>query len=223
MRRQIKKGQRFRRLVVTGKPLRKGHDRVVPCKCDCGNRKKSVLVSSLFNKDTKSCGCLRKEVMSKRQRTHGQSKTRLYRVWALMIQRCEDRNVTAYESYGGRGIKVCKSWHKFVTFSNWADRSGYSSNLTLDRKDNNSGYRPGNCQWATRTLQSRNRRKRSGCSSKYIGVSKAGAKWVATITINRIYHHIGTFKTAKAAAIARDDVARKHPGYMLNFPKRKAG
>ncbi len=90
---------------------------------------------------------------------HGQTKTRLYRIWRGMIGRCYDRNHDNYPLYGGRGISMCEEWRtSFVYFSDWAMASGYKSNLSIDRLDNDKGYSAANCRWATPKQQSRNRR-----------------------------------------------------------------
>lgn len=95
----------------------------------------------------------------KRKRTHGESKTRLYRIWATMKERCGNSNAHAYSEYGGRGITVCREWeHDFVAFREWSFAHGYSESLSLDRIDNDKGYSPGNCRWATRSEQQRNKR-----------------------------------------------------------------
>jgi hypothetical protein len=96
--------------------------------------------------------------------THGMSKTRLYRIWAGIIQRCyNDKKRYEWQKYGGRGIKTCDEWRRFEPFMDWALANGYSDNLTIDRIDVNGNYEPSNCRWATVYQQENNKR-----TSKYL-------------------------------------------------------
>lgn len=82
--------------------------------------------------------------------------SRTYSVWARMIQRCTNPKADKYRYYGGRGIKVCRRWRRFEMFL--ADMGRAPKGRLLERRNNNSGYRPGNCYWATREEQARNKR-----------------------------------------------------------------
>lgn len=132
------------------------HRQMWDCTCECGGRV-TVRVDHLLDA-TRSCGCLAKRRMATLNRTHGKSKTVLYRVWRGMIQRCGDANSPHFKYYGGRGITVCAEWrNSFETFER--DMGvGYRAGLSIDRVDNDLGYSASNCRWATDTQQSRNRR-----------------------------------------------------------------
>ncbi len=68
-----------------------------------------------------------------------------------MKNRCGQPESKYYKRYGARGVKVCGDWKDdFVKFRDWALLNGYINNLTIDRKDNDGNYEPGNCQWITR-------------------------------------------------------------------------
>jgi hypothetical protein len=106
-----------------------------------------------------SCGCLQKE-RAGGQPKHGGYKTRLAGIWYHMRYRCLTPTCNAWPRYGGRGIKLCKDWHEFVPFRDWALANGYADNLTIDRIDNNGNYEPSNCQWISRADNTRKKRKK---------------------------------------------------------------
>ncbi|MEU6768618.1 hypothetical protein ABZ916_39675 [Streptomyces sp. NPDC046853] len=133
------------------------HRAMWDCVCECGG-KVTVRAERLRSGCTKSCGCLAKRRMATLNRTHGKSKTPLYRVWRGMIARCEDSNSPHFKHYGGRGITICAEWrNSFETFERDMG-SGYRAGLSIDRINNSLGYFASNCRWATVTEQNRNRR-----------------------------------------------------------------
>lgn len=134
----------------------KGRKRVI-CKCECGNLK-NVLYQHIKSGATKSCGCLQKEIVKNRETKHGGKGTSLYNRWKAMRQRCNNPNNKGFKNYGGRGIKICKSWNKFINFREWALLNGYEEGFDLDRKDNSKGYNEENCRFVPKVINNRNRR-----------------------------------------------------------------
>ena len=88
---------------------------------------------------------------------HGMNNTRLYRIWNGMKNRCNNQNRKDYYMYGGRGIFVCDEWQNFIPFYEWAEKNGYSEELTLERIDVNGNYEPDNCIWVTLKEQANNK------------------------------------------------------------------
>ena len=106
---------------------------------------------------TKSCGCAKNLINSENQATVAAHNKRLYRIWTGIKTRCENRNCAAYKRYGAMGIKICSEWREFSSFLRWAEKSGYEDGLQIDRINNDLGYSPENCRWATSAENSQNR------------------------------------------------------------------
>ena len=158
-------GHRFGRITVVA-PAPSRRDAVNgtinaywQCRCDCGTEWE-VRAAHVKRRGELSCGCLHREKLSARSRKHGFSggHIRVYRIWSAMRKRCRDPNKREWKYYGGRGITVDPVWNDFLVFRAWALANGYADHLTIDRRNNDGNYTPGNCRWVTRAVQNRNRR-----------------------------------------------------------------
>lgn len=141
------------------------------CECTCGN-KKVYPSSSLIAGRAKSCGCKRIK--------HGFSKTPTYDSWGDMKQRCLNKNNKFFKDYGGRGIKICKSWLLFKNFLK--DMGEKPVGKSLDRINNNGNYCKKNCKWSTPEEQSNNIRK--NIKIKYQGITLNLSQWSRKLKIN---------------------------------------
>lgn len=134
--------------------------RVWKCRCNCGSET-LVRAGSLQSGNSRSCGCLREN----RKTTHGETKTKEYRAWAGIWQRCHNPNNRRFADYGGRGISVCDEWKSFEKFLSDMGRKP-SDEHSIDRINNSLGYFSENCKWSTRSEQQRNKRRNSKASMK---------------------------------------------------------
>jgi hypothetical protein len=174
-------GEKYNRLTVVAEAENKHSNRYIFCKCDCG-RYKTIALSQLLNGNTKSCGCLKKELRIKQNIIHGLAKHPLYRVWSSMKRRCFNSNDESYKNYGARGIVVCSKWMVFKEFYIWAINNGYARGLTIERVDNDGNYDPSNCKLVPLKEQSKNRR--SNHWIKHNGETKIMSQWAIDLNIN---------------------------------------
>lgn len=132
------------------------------CQCSCGTLT-VVSGAKLRRGETRSCGCLVREGIGERSRTHGLA-TRgvadnyLLRTYEAIKRRCTNPNEAAYRNYGARGIRCdFRSFEEFYAYIK-STLGPRPDNWTLDRIDNDGSYCEGNLKWSDRTAQARNRR-----------------------------------------------------------------
>lgn len=165
-RRMLEIGTVFGRLTVIGLGRRKeGAQLQWECRCSCGGTAFAGIADLELGK-VRSCGCLRREVVSAKNMTHGHTsifrdesgkRSKVYQIWKSMIKRCHTPTDKGYEGYGGRGISVCDRWRE--SFQNFlADMGEPPHGMSIDRENNDGNYEPGNCRWETITTQNNNTR-----------------------------------------------------------------
>ncbi len=137
---------------------------------------------------------------------HGLSRHKLYRVYNGIKTRCYNKNQESYKDYGGRGILMCDEWlNDFVNFYNWSIANGYKNGLSIERIDNEKGYSPDNCKWATTKEQSNNRRSTTRFKTMITawGETKSSHEWSSdprcVVNISAVYYRIGRGDTPEKA------------------------
>lgn len=177
---EITQGMRFSRLTVISETTQLNQIRCFLCRCDCG-AEKTIRLEALRSNRTQSCGCLGREMSRKNHTTHGMGESSVYHSWAAMLQRCRNPNNKDFPRYGGRGITVCERWLNIENF--YADMGDKPSHHSIDRIDNNLGYSPENCRWATRIEQGNNLRNNylitAGCITLTIN------QWATELSMSR--------------------------------------
>lgn len=156
------------------------------CQCACGTIR-TVTGGSLRSGNSRSCGCLQKDLLSIRARTHGRSGTHIQRVYKAMKGRCLNPNNPGWKDYGGRGIKIHEDWLGPHGLENFYAHIGDcpSPQHSLDRYPNNDGdYEPGNVRWATKKQQQRNRRSTRVLYSPGAGLTLPLPEWADLVGIH---------------------------------------
>jgi hypothetical protein len=142
-------GRRFGKLTVLERVRRATHTEW-RCRCDCG-KETVARHANLHSGCTNSCGCIRN--------TQG-GLAHAHPMWARyasMLERCNNPRSRHYKNYGERGITVCERWLHFPSFLADMEPS-FKPGMQIDRINNDLGYSPENCRWATSKQNTRNRR-----------------------------------------------------------------
>lgn len=175
-------GSRHGRLVIVS-DVYKDSKPAWECKCDCGN---IHVVKNADLRNTKSCGCFRRDCSRASHTTHGMTKTKTYQAWRQMISRCSNKNNHAYKNYGGRGISVCYRWaNSFELFLQ--DMGEPTEGQSLDRINNDGNYEPGNCRWTDSITQANNRRTNVFLNGKTIAQAAKESGHSVQVLSWRIY------------------------------------
>jgi hypothetical protein len=186
-------GRVFGRLTAVAEAEKDGKCACWLCICICGN-KKIVRAANLLNGNTQSCGCLQRERASETARTHGDTNSTEHRIWMSMHSRCSNKGDPGHKSYGGRGITVCARWSGPEGYQHFLEDMGRrpGPGYSIDRQNNDLGYSPENCVWATVLEQARN--KRSNRMLTLNGRSMCLAAWAEYLHIpsSRIYRRLAS-------------------------------
>lgn len=124
----------------------------------------------------------RYDIQRRHANRHGLSHHPLNKIWRSMRRRCNNQSSSSYQQYGGRGISVCDEWDNFETFYYWAISNGWIEGLSIDRIDNNRGYSPDNCRFASVKEQARNRT--NNVSITVNGITKLQIEWAEILDLS---------------------------------------
>lgn len=165
------------------------------CRCDCGREK--VVEGERLKRSTRSCGCGVVEATRRRSTTHGhtvaKSTSRAFRIWCAMRSRCGSPSNADWAHYGGRGIAVCERWQCFGAFLE--DMGEPPPGMSIERTDNELGYYPGNCVWATADRQANNTRRNVFIRDGALTMTMADYSRARGIKYSTLRYHLRAGKT----------------------------
>jgi len=217
------KGQRYGRLLVLSKAKAEPNQHTRwNCACDCG-KQISIVGKSLRSGVTTSCGCFHQE-LRRLSIKHGQARktgcTDEYRAWCAMKRRCYNEKDASFERYGGNGIVVCDEWLGERGFDNFYKDMGKrpSAKHSLDRINGMKGYFKDNCRWASRLVQSINKKvsKANVTGVKGVQFVKATGRYKAAIKIFGKEKSLGLFSTLEEAISVRKLAEEKYHKPILD-------
>lgn len=172
--------------ILNQETIVKNNKKYALCRCVCGTEKE-VILKNIKSGVSKSCGCVGRQKISERNKTHGKRFTRTWRIWQAMKTRCYNPKVPQYKNYGGRGISVCDEWRDdFSAFYNFF--GDIPEGFSIDRIDNNGNYTPENVRLATAKEQCQNKtnnRKINGVCISEISKSLGGRNSLVAKRIKR--------------------------------------
>jgi len=184
---------------------------------ECSECKKhfEIVITSYNRRKTSFCFNCSNKISST---THGDRKTRLYRIFKNMHNRCYNKNIKTYKDYGAKGIIISQEWKDYLTFKKWALENHYDDTLTIDRIDNNGNYTPENCRWVSFSVQNANQGLKKSITG-YTGVYKSYNIYRSQVIFKGkvLFRKFG-FKTAIDAAKAREKfIIDNNLPHRLNF------
>lgn len=162
------------------KTVRSGYQWKGLFRCPFCGKEFEAYIENVMRGRTKSCGCAKGRLLVRSKDTHGDTKTRLYRIYRHIKERCESPSCKEYPYYGGRGIKCL--FNTYEEFKEFALSHGYADHLTVERIDVNGHYEPGNITFVPLSLQNRN--KRNSVLISYKGLTLCASEWGEILGIN---------------------------------------
>lgn len=218
-------GKQFGRLKVLGYVGSHGKNKksLWLCECQCENKTLKIVLGHHLTekyKPTRSCGCLIEKKRVETKTKHSMTGTRIYRIYRGMKNRCYNTNEKDYKDYGERGIKICNEWFNkengFMNFYNWAISSGYTDELSIERKNVNGNYEPNNCTWIPLETQAQNTRKniRVAYKNKEYSLPQLYTIFKPKITYNALQQRIQNGMDIEKALNLGYDISEKEYDFL---------